>query len=102
MNDPWDGLFDRTAGVGKNKHQNAAVGMELAACGRFRFGERIGRSDMGALAHQTRDRKCGVHVFALAVDCRINFVRDAIVSLITFEADVMVAAMHHTGLSSSV
>ena len=73
----------------ENENKNAAIGVKASAGRRPRLGERIRRRDVIALNHKSRARQRSIHIFALAIDRRIDLVRDAVVALVALKAGVV-------------
>ena len=82
-------LVCSTGGILQNEDENAAVRVKLPSGGRLGREERVGRSDMRALNDEAGARQSVVHIFALAIDGRIDLVREAVVALVALEANVV-------------
>ena len=75
--------------VPEDEHKDASVGVKLAARRGLGSGQWISRRNVIALDDEPRTRKRAIHVFAFAVDCRIDLVRQAIIPLVPLEPDIV-------------
>ena len=71
------------------EHEDAAVGVKAAAGGRARLGEGSAGSRVGSRGHQAGTGESRIHVLALAIDRRVDLMRDAVVSLVALETNVV-------------
>ena len=63
--------------------------MEAAACGGLGLLHRVGREDVSNLVYEPCGGKRFFDIVPLQVNIGIYFVRDAVVALVLFEADIV-------------
>ena len=66
----------------EDEHEYASVRVKLSSRGGFGCGQRIGGQNMISLGYEPCSRKRTIHVIALAIDGRIDLVREAIITLV--------------------
>ncbi len=63
--------------------------MKLPARRGLGSGQRIGWRNMIPLDHKAGSRKRAIHVFAFAIDRRVDFVGQPVISLISLESNIV-------------
>jgi hypothetical protein len=82
-------LVARASRIPEHEYEYPTVGVKFAARRGLGSRERIDWSNVIPLDDEPGSRKRAIHVLAFAVDCRIDLVGHAIVTLVSFETNIV-------------